>query len=465
MPEAIMAVAAHERTGDVPAYAINCYPEEVETPDGKRVQLRQRPGLASFETVGSGILRGMHQRDGLFGDAALVVSGTEVYTLTASGTATLLTGSVAGTALVDIDSALDANLDSLARIATGNALYKVLNGVVTQEAFPASGGAGASSVCFHRSFWFATEAGTDQVYYLPPGSSTWTALSFASAEYAPDPLIAVRSVGDLLVLLGSSTFEVWTVSSGTPAPFGGLAFNVGARARASTVVCGETLIFVDNQCRVQRWEGGALDNIADHGLTEQIAAVAAADLSAWYLPVEGHRFLPLHLGSEATHVYDLDSPADRWSKWESPTLDYWRGRVGCTISGSVLAGDAIDQTVWRLDPTRRTDGATEFPMEWSAIIPAREQPQPIANMVLISDLGDAPRSGQGSTPQVMARWSDDQGKTWNNWKYRPMGATGHYGVFPRWNGCGRVPANMPRVIRMRISDPIGRVIRAIRYNT
>ena len=54
-------------------------------------------------------------------NAALIVSGMSVYTVTAAGVATLLAGSVAGSGLVDIDSGLDADLNSIARIATARA--------------------------------------------------------------------------------------------------------------------------------------------------------------------------------------------------------------------------------------------------------------------------------------------------------------------------------------------------------
>jgi hypothetical protein len=155
--------------------------------------------------VGDGPLRAIFTKAGLFSDAAIVVSASTVYLVDASGAVTSQSGSLTTNDILDVDAGQDADLNPIARFATGSALYKLALGAVTLEDFPAVGGAGATSVCEHRGFWFATETGTDQAFYLVPGDPVWKALSFASAEYSPDPLKGIRSRGDQFVLLGSET--------------------------------------------------------------------------------------------------------------------------------------------------------------------------------------------------------------------------------------------------------------------
>lgn len=462
-----ISFGAYERTGNPTLVARNCYTEEVDGPTGPALQLRERPGLASFKTVGAGPLRAAHQKDGLFSNAALILSGTTLYTLTAAGVATALTGSIPGDGLVDIDSGLDADLNSVARIATGSALYKVVDGVVTQETFPDAGNAGASSVCYHRGYWMATEAGTDKFYYLIPGGASWAPLDFASAEYQPDPLKAVRSRGDQIAFLGSSTFEPFTLSgnSSNPIePYGGLSDDVGCRARASAVNCAGTLMFVDNTGDVRRWDGGELQIVSKPGLAKLIGDVDPDDLVAWTFAIPGHRFYVLRLGTDATWVYDLDGVGERWTTFDSLDYDFWRAQLGCNIGDTVLACDAIEPTVYRLDATRRTDVSDTFAVEFTGWIPRALTPQPLGNIVMVCDQGDAPRSGQGSSPVAQLKVSRDTGKTFGPWKERPLAATGDYGKVTRWNGLGQIPAHQDGIVRVRISDPVGRIIKALERN-
>lgn len=464
--EAPLVLGAYERTNSPSTYLLNAYPEERSTATGPRSEVRARPGLNSLGTVGSSASRGVHFKDGLFGGSALFVQGTAVYKVTDAGAGTLLSGSLLGTSLVDIASWLNADEQSEAWVATGSALYVVngTNNTVTRSDFPSSGGAGATSVCTLRSFLFAVEAATDKVYYRLPNATTWNALQFASAEYSPDPIVAVRAVGELLALLGSASFEAWTVASGTPAPFGGIAFNIGCRSRDAAVVCGDALVFVDHHGIVRRWEGGELVPIGDEALAEQIVAVPEDSLSAWCFSSEGHEFYVLHLGDAETWVHDLHGPPKRWAKWESPDLSYWRARMGANVGDTVLAADAINATVWAVDPDERYDGDVVFPWEGSALIPAAERPQPVSNLVFDMEVGDAPLSGQGSDPTLLLRWSDNGGKTFNEWKSVSMPATGYYNRLPRKNACGTIPANRDRIIRYRVSDPIGRRMSRVLVN-
>ncbi|MCR5876995.1 hypothetical protein [Phenylobacterium sp. J367] len=307
MSEIALGFGAYERTGNPTLVCKNLYAESVLTPSGSRLQLRARPGLASFKTVGSGQLRGIGFRDGLFDNSAIVVSGAAVYTLTAAGVLTALTGAVAGDDLVDIAFGQDADLNSVAYIASGGALYKVLNGLVTQDtSFPE---AGASSVDFIAGNFVASASGTDKFYYLAPAAVSWEPLDFQSAEYAPDPLVAVRTRGDQLAMLGSSTFQVFALSGdgNNPfAPYGGLDDDFGCRARATAVNCVGTLMFVDSRCNVRRWDGGVPGIVSAPGLAKLIAEADSMDLVAWTFTIPGHRFYVLRLSQSSTWVYDLD---------------------------------------------------------------------------------------------------------------------------------------------------------------
>lgn len=469
MPEAAISFGAHERTGNPTLAALNCYAEEYPSAGGKRIAMRARAGLEAFKTVGSGPIRAAHQKDGIFANAALIVSGTGVYLLAADGSLTTLAGSIPGDDPVDVDSGQDADLVSMAYGATGEGLYLIQNGIVSREAFPdASDDVGATSVCYHRGFWFATKAGTDQAYYKIPGDTTWAPLSFASAEYKPDPLVAIRSRGDQFALLGSSTFEAWALSGqADPAivPYGGLNFDHGCRYGATAVNCDGTLMYVDNRCQVRAWAGGEAQVVSGPGLAELIRKVDATDLRAWTFAADGHLFYVLTLGANSTWVYDLNGAGERWTTFGSIGYDYWRAHLGCSIGGTVLAADRISSQIYRLDPDRRTDGTDQFIVEFCAMIEGADIPQPLNNVAVLCDLGDVPRDGQGSEPVIQMAKSANQGKTFGEWQERPLGQTGDYTAVPIWNAIGEVPRYLGVILKFRVADPVGRIFKRVFVNT
>jgi hypothetical protein len=60
-------------------------------------------------------------------------------------------------------------------------------------------------------------------------------------------------------------------------------------------------------------------------------------------------------------------------------------------------------------------------------------------------------SGQAVNPVVMARWSNDGGRTWGPEQMRTAGKTGEYGHRARWNRTG---AGRRRVFEVSVTDPI-----------
>lgn len=465
MTQIPLSLGAHQRSLSPEAVLVNAYVESAPTQQATATAIRARPGLGSFTTAGVSANRGMVSKPGLFGDAALLVQGTSVYTLTAAGVATQITGTLAGQNAVDIDAGQDADLNSVGRVATGSALYKITTDAVTEEDFPTDGGAGASSVCYHRGFWLASEAGTDLVYYQVPGDDNWTALSFASAEFAPDPVVAIRTLGEQLWLLGAVSYEAWALTgeaSPALAPYGGLVGNVGCRARAAAASLPGAVLWVDNVSQVRLTVGGVPEVISDPGLTEQIRSTSASDLRASWFAVDGHTFYVLTLGTNATWVYDLTSR--KWAKWSSGTFDFLRVGQFAVLGERAICADLLSSAVYAVDPDRRDDAGVEFPVEFMAFLDLAEGQASCANVRLKCEVGDAPRTGQGSDPKIQMRYSGDEGKSWSGWRERSLGITGASLTEVRWNGLGQIRAPFGRIFHFRVSDPVGRRFSDVRMN-
>lgn len=461
--EVQLATGSYRRSGAPEAVQLNCVSEPFP-PLGQKPGLMARPGLETLTTVGVGPIRAIYARPGLFDDAALTLSATTLYSLTTGGASTAFSGSIAGTDRVEITAGQDADLLSTARIATGSGLFKAVSGVVTQEDFPTVAGAGASTVAFHRGDWLAAEAGTDKVYYLLSGTTTWTALEFVSAEYEADKIKAIRSMGEMIVFLGEATFEPWRKTGGGVGepdyePYGGLNQNVGCRARDAAVVIGETLVFVTDKCEVVRFDGGSLKPISDSGVAEQIRNAAASDLRAWGYELDGHRLYILSVGGDMTLVFDLNNPGPP-TRFSSLGYDYWRSHLGCTIGGTVLAADNLAATIYRLNPDKMADDSNVFSMTFTAFDQVADIGMAVAEVRLECQTGVGLNTGQGSSPLVVMKYSDDEGRTWSNLKPASMGVMGDY-VRVVWRRLGIMRKTRLRIYQFTIADPVARRVSAV----
>jgi hypothetical protein len=415
--------------------------------------------------VGSTPLRGISSKTGLFNDAALVLANTTLYSLDDGAVLTPFAGTIAGGDRADFALGQDALLNSIARIAANGTLYKMssADGIVAAEVFPYVGAkTGASSVCYHRGFWVAVQAGTQLVYYQVPGDTAWSVLSFASAEYSPDPLVAIRSRGDQIALLGSKTTEIWTLTgqaSPALAPYGGLNFDFGCRARDSAVNVDGALIWVDHLCAVRYFQGSNPTIISDNGLSEQIRLADPMELRATYYEKDQHTFYQLTLGPNATWSYDLSTK--EWHRDATLNLNYFTPHLMARVGDKVLAADAASNTIFAIDPTAQNDAGAAFPVEFTAFAELLEGTAPCINVELICETGSAPL---GVDQEIGMRFSDNNGKTWSGWEYRPLGLTGEYLTRARWNALGQIKAPYGRIFHFRDTTAAGRRYSSLQMN-
>lgn len=424
----------------------------------KPVALIVRPGLDAFAEVGDGPLRGINRKTGLFNESAVVVSADEVFTLSPGAVVTQQAGTLeTEEGRVQIAIGRDSEGNSQARIADGERLYLVTGGTVTAENFPsASEQDGADSVAYIRQFWLAVKAGTAQVYYLVPGDTDWNALEFASAEYQPDPIICIGILGDQIFMLGSASTEVWALTGTTSpaiAPYGGLAWDLGCRSRDT--VCnmrGSSLIWVTDKCEVVQSFGTTPQIISDNGLAEQIRKSDPMALRAWTFSIDQHIYYVLSL-SDQTWIYDTTMKL--WFNANSFELPYWRAHLGTDVSGDAYALDVQSGSnqVWKVNPDSLTDVGDPIIAVATAFHEMKSGRDGCGNITIIASTGVGLQTGQGSNPLVQMRWSDDQGKTFTDWRSASLGRVGQYETRVRWNRLGQIRAP-GRYFQFRRSDPV-----------
>ena len=460
-----LSYGAYKRTFSPQAVLENCFVEKAPTQQSTPLQIRARAGQSAFKAVGSAPIRGIFAKDGLFSDQVIIVDLNTVYLVDDTGAITTLAGTVGGSGRVQIDAGQDSDLNSIARIATGEGLYLVSGTTVTKEDFPTGGGPGCAGICEHRGFWFGIETGTQQVFYQVPGDTSWDALSFASAEYSPDPLVVIASRGDQIALGGSSTTEIWTLSGqASPAiqPYGGLNFDFGVRARDSMVNVAGALIWVDHNCSVRMFEGADASIISDNGIAEQIRLTDPEDIRATGFIKDQHTFYQLTLGQVATWVYDLST--QEWHTRTSLGKPILTGHLTASIGDKVFVADAYTNQISLVDPTLFQDNGTNFATTFSAYAELLEGTLDVANVEVSCDVGNAPRTGQGSDPVIVMRFSGDEGKTWSPWYDRPLGQTGETLTRVRWTALGSIKAPRGGIFQFRVTDPVGRRFSSLQMN-
>lgn len=428
-------------------------PTQLEQP----MALIARPGLQTFATVGSGGIRGINRKAGLFSEAAMIVASDEVYLLSSDATSALQTGTLeTRKGRVQIAMGRDPDGNSQARIVDGTRIYLVTGGTVTAEAFPAAGlTEGATSVAYLRQFWFAAAAGTQQVYYLVPGDTDWNALDFASAEYQPDPIQDIAILGEQIWLLGSASTEVWALTGQTsPAlqPYGGLAWNIGCKARDSVCVVQDRLIWVTDTGDVRMTSGGEPQVISNHGISEQIRKSDPSLIQAWTFSVDQHYYYVLSLENQ-TWIYDM--VYQLWTRANSLGYPYWRAGQGCDVSGNAYAADILPNSnvVWKMNPEYLHDAGDEMQRVCTAFFEVRDGRLACGNVSIVMSAGQGTQTGQGSDPVVQMRYSDTYGQTFTDWKSAPSGNVGDYGYRVRWNRLGLLQSP-GRYFQFRVSDPV-----------
>jgi hypothetical protein len=388
----------------------------------------QRPGLAEYLTLGNGPMRGIIFRADV-NSTTYVVMGTQFYAVTPGGQ-TLL-GTIPGTGLVS----LTLTKDRVVGVTEGIAYSSLNDAAVTTIVMP--DGRDVQDVAQLNGYFLLAERSAsgrgNRVYWIAPGETNPDALSFFSAEYNPDSISAIRALGEEIWIFGAKGPEVWGVTGDADAPFQripGRLFNQGALARETVRQVGNGLIWVTPEGDVVGWFGG-LKNIGDAALAEKFKAYAATNpflnpeiFRAWTYTLDGHT---LYVVSSPEWTYACDISSDfAWSEFGTVGRDGWQAHLGCnTAFQGVLAGDDTDNIIWTVTSNEWADDGLPFVRTISG--GATVLGKPIANASLEIRMATGWAGNITAEPDLLYRYSDDEGNTFTDWDTESIGLVGRYG--------------------------------------
>ena len=420
-----------------------------------QVALIPRPRLKLFGSAGSGPIRGLYRKGNVLANTShsgviICLSGTELYRLNQNdGTPTLIGSGITG----DLIMTAEGN-ESVVVFAAGSKPYWTDGDAVSEIALPDGFSAWAVDTL---NGYFLLSSDLGRFYWTQPGTTTVSALDYATAESQPDVLLTLKVIGDELWLFGRYSIEVWQPTGDPDLPFqriGGRIFGIGVTGRQSVqklnVEGVDTICWVGTDRKVYRTHPNPV-RISDHALEARLKRVA--DPTQFYAVADnwhGHETYVLHIPGEGTHAYDLLT--GQWSERTSYGRDLFRGGSTCVgPNNQPIFGDDTTNQLWEFSEDAITDGDDPVTFEFSGLLEVSGGPQRCANVSL--DLSPGRSSDPNDDPMINMAWSDDMGDTWSDEHARPLGRQGQRNARVLWT---RLPQlqRPGRAFRWRTTEPV-----------
>lgn len=444
-----------------PEVCENFYAENAVAQPDRPWALLSCPGVKEYCTVGSDgdVVQGLYREEGLLRGDLFAVCGGALYSVSTSAVATSI-GSVGSETGFARFASVRGALVTLSGESGSAYLY---NGVSLSEITDVDAGSTVRDVAsINGRILFAT--GDDQFSWSEPlDPDNIDALSFATAERSPDDLKAILVNHQEVWLMGASTIEVY-IDAGPPdtfVPIGGGFIERGLLTRDAATIEDNTIYWVGEDRIVYRAEGYLPVRVSTNAVEEALLDVAGADIAGtvmWSYAQSGHKFVVLRTPNSGTWVYDVST--DRWHKRLTYGRAAYRPSSAAMRGADVIVGDGAGEKLYTLDPEYYYDGAELIRRRATANTPIRRR-MPASSFAVdcTKGVGDAATAN----PQIMLRYSDNQGRTWSNEKWKSLGRIGEYAKRVLWRmlGHGKPPG---RIWEVSVSDPVVVSIYGARVN-
>jgi hypothetical protein len=430
------------------ARSVNLYLEGMESPANTAAVLVGFPGLRAVSYVG-GECRGAIESKG----RVFAVFGTGVYELLADGTTTFRGALDTSTGPV---SMAEGTLQVVIVTGASGYVFRLSTNAFSKITDP--DWLGSNTVAYLNGKFIFHKPGTQVWYYSAIDDATdLDALEFASAEAAPDDLVAIATDHQEVRLFGTKTTEVWFDAAAADFVFqrnSGATSSVGCLAYGSVKRIDNSLVWLGRDENgagvVYRAQSYVAQRISTDAVEAELrTSTDPSSASAFTMSVGGKMFYILQApGLETAWAYEVSTGKwcelgenagdDKWNPWRGAAHVYAFGQ-------NYVFG--TDGCVYRVDPDFGSFGSTPIVYE-------RRAPDTIKPLMMRRSFGpfvlevEARGVPQVDNPQLELSWSDDGGYEFGNPLMRSVGAIGERParmIFAR-TGSGR-----DRVWRVRYS--------------
>lgn len=419
-----------------------------DTPGGPRQSVRiSRPGLVSAFNVGTGPNFGLFRGPGGFSGDMFAATASAIYDVTTGANI----GTISTADLVRTATSTDQRVfvaGNKAYLWDGTSLAQIGIGVLPDLV----------DVLYFDSYFIYLTKGSGRFYYSQPNdAANIDGLNFETAEMLPDPLVAGLVNGDLLILFGALSTEIWYATGDPNTPFQraiGRSYTRGCSSRNTVALADNAAFWIGDDRNVYR-SGYVPERISTHAVENALRACSdTTKCTAWSAIFEGHPWYVLNIFGQGTWCYDV-SAGDKgeWSRWETygRPQDVFRGRTAAQDDGPIYLGDDTTNDIWVLTRGSYTDAGQPLRRIASAFAPV-ESGYPRCNRLTLTCAKGVGNSASAS-PVVEMRYSDDQGQSWSRWRMGSLGNVGQTKQRIYWQRLGKMRAP-GRAFEFRCTDPV-----------
>jgi hypothetical protein len=401
------------------------------------------------------------------------VSGTNLYEIDSLGVPTLrgAAGTIAGTGDVSMSSNANNELVITNSVGAGwiwdNALLQSLSAVDIDF------GDDATNVTFLDQYIIYGRKNTGQVFASELNDAkNWNALSFGTAESAPDNIVEVVAHNGHLWLFGEKTTEVFYNNAASPFAFarigGAVMQDIGA-IKGTIGSVDQSIIWLAQDNVVYKATGIQPARISTHAVEYRLKG--RTGFRAWTYKDEGHAFFVLG-SDQGAEVFDITTGF--WHERSTFGVGRYRANNFVKAYGKLLVGDYALGIIYEMSLGIWTDGDDELqrvvisapiqnngarvPLSEVEVVFQRGVGQGEASYVpgnavepLLDELGEiildvdgeailantvSPFPSASTDPDVILQVSVDGGHNFGNQKWGKVGAIGEYMERAKWNRLG-----------------------------
>lgn len=437
---------------------VNWYPKNNEVGKGKFGQVSSliaTPGLRLLTTIGNGPIRGCYRATNGY---LYVVSGSNLYYVDSNWDAQEIGELLSSTGNVDFAD----NGQTLFVVDGDYGYWHTLNSSVTTRITDFAW-LGSTRVHYIDGYFLFNDPGTGKFYISGLDAITFDGLDFATAEGAPDNIIATLVNHREIWLFGDDSIEVWYNAGNADFPFqraGSGFIEMGCAAAFSVAKIDKTNFWLGKNKEghgvVYMAQGLNPQRISTHAVELAIQSYGdISDAKAWTYQENGHTFYVLNFtNANTTWVFDLST-----GLWHERAYlsggEFTRHRADCHAFAyqKHIVGDYANGNLYELDSSTYTDNGQEIRRERTAPHLSNMEKRVRHKSLQIDATTGIGLNGtsQGSDPELMLQFSDDGGKTWSNELKRKLGKIGKYKTRVIWR---RLGVSRDRIYRVAISDPV-----------
>jgi len=421
-----------------------------------RPGLVNTPGMVEVLSMGSGEIRGMLATIHGYATYLYVVRRDKVYRIDKNFISTELSGSL------NTDSGhvqmVEGGPGKLMITDTKRA-YGIDGVTLSTTILPADINRPINAM-YMDTYFMLSDAYTGRWYISDnEDPSTFDALDFASAESAPDDIVAIVRTQDDLILMGEATMEIWQNTGELDFPFrkmGGGKVEKGIAARHTAVDMDNSIFWLADDRTVRRLEGYVPVVISTPWLNQIMADMeTVSDAFAFRYYDQGNAFYVISFPTDSkTFVYNAATTMwHQWGQYSALSAGFIRHRANCGVKfgNDHLVGDFQNGKIYRLDKDTYTDARTTNRRE--RIIPRIAASR---QRFAVSEIEIELKSGVGLptgtvNPLLMLQVSKNNGRTWGNEKTGSMGALGQYLTRCRFR---RLGSGRDWMFKVAVSDPV-----------